>query len=177
MNWCILDISKQFYCILHPYHVRRGKTVETDMCLVYVAWFWEWWWGCCRCGVCEKSCPRVRQSHIQLPPRQTCHQAKLCKSRSSSLIMYSRKEKTAIKQQLGKRSKNIWERQLYKQQGWWKWSRRKCFRHQSIDSPAACGEDYGDTGSSLRPMEIHCGADIHLQVWRIPPWSRWMFLK
>ena len=40
--------------------------------------------------------------------------------------------------------------------------------HQSRDSPAAHGEDHGEAGCPLQPMESTGGADIHLQPMENP---------
>jgi len=39
---------------------------------------------------------------------------------------------------------------------------RRCSMHRSRDSPAAYGEDHGEAGCPLQPMEVHGGADICL---------------
>ena len=41
-------------------------------------------------------------------------------------------------------------------------------QHRSRDSPAAHGEDHGEAAVPLQPMEVHGGADTHLQPWEDP---------
>jgi len=38
----------------------------------------------------------------------------------------------------------MWEKQLCRHQGQWRRRGRRCSRHRSRDSPAACGEDHGE---------------------------------
>jgi len=51
---------------------------------------------------------------------------------------------------------------------------RRCSRHWSRDSPAVRGADPGEAGCALQPMEVHSGADLHLQPMETPHQSRWM---
>jgi len=52
----------------------------------------------------------------------------------------------------------------------------RCSRCRSRESSiAAHDEDHGEAGCALQSMEVHCGADIHLQpVEGTPCRSRWM---
>jgi len=40
---------------------------------------------------------------------------------------------------------------------------KRCSRCQTRDSPAARGADHSEAGCPLQPMEVHGGADLHLQ--------------
>jgi len=75
----------------------------------------------------------------------------------SASVMTDLRRKTAIA--AGERSENMWEKQLCRQQGQWRRRGRRCSRHQSRDSPAACGEDHGEAGC---PHAAHGG----------PRWTR-----
>lgn len=73
-----------------------------------------------------------------------------------------------------KRSKNMREEQLYRHQVQWRRRGRRCSKCWSKDSPAAHDADHDETDVSVKPMEIHRGADIHCSPWRTPFWRRWM---
>ena len=64
-------------------------------------------------------------------------------------------------------------REVHRQQGHWRRGKRSS-RCQSRDSPAARGADPGEVGCALQPVEVHGGADLHLQPVETPHQSRWV---
>jgi len=60
------------------------------------------------------------------------------------------------------------EKQLCRHQGQHRRRGRRCSRHQTRDFSAAHGEDHGEAGCAPQPMEVHSGADTHLQPSEAP---------
>jgi len=69
-----------------------------------------------------------------------------------------------VQQQPEEKREHMREKQLCRQRR----RARRCCRHRSRDSPAARGADHGEAGCPLQPMEVHGGADLHLQPMEDP---------
>lgn len=71
----------------------------------------------------------------------------------------------------GGRSERMWEKQPWRHQGQWRRRGRKCSRHQSRCSSAACSTDHGEAAIPLQPMGS--SSRDHLQPVESPCWSKW----